>query len=97
MHISLQVSIAIANDLQVRARAFKIILDDVAITDTSFSPRFTQVLSYYLTGQTNPSSFQSIEQKQIAQQQAFQAKYQVEEAKQTKQQKIVAAEGEAES
>jgi prohibitin 2 len=76
-----EVSIAIANDLQVRARAFKIILDDVAITDTSFSPRFTQ----------------SIEQKQIAQQQAFQAKYQVEEAKQTKQQKIVAAEGEAES
>jgi len=76
-----EVSIAIANDLQVRARAFKIILDDVAITDTSFSPRFTQ----------------SIEQKQIAQQQAFQAKYQVDEAKQTKQQKIVAAEGEAES
>lgn len=41
--------------------------------------------------------FQSIEQKQIAQQQAFQARYQVEEAKQTKQQKIVAAQGEAES
>jgi len=76
-----EVSIAIANDLSKRATAFGIVLDDVAITDTSFSPRFTQ----------------SIEQKQIAQQQAFQAKYQVEEAKQTKQQKIVAAEGEAES
>jgi len=76
-----EVSIAIANDLQQRAAQFKIILDDVAITDTSFSPRFTQ----------------SIEQKQIAQQQAFQARYQVEEAKQTKQQKIVAAQGEAES
>jgi len=76
-----EVSIAIANDLQKRAHAFGIVLDDVAITDTSFSPRFTQ----------------SIEQKQIAQQQAFQAKYQVDEAKQTKQQKIVAAEGEAES
>merc|ERR1712193_28622 len=76
-----EVSIAIAIDLQLRARAFKITLDDVAITDTSFSPRFTQ----------------SIEQKQIAQQQAQQARYYVEEAKQTKQQKIVAAQGDAES
>ena len=39
---------------------------------------------------------QSIEQKQIAQQQAFQAQYTVQEAKQTKQEKIVAAQGDAE-
>merc|ERR1711931_4359 len=76
-----EVSLKIKDELIERAKDFQIILDDVAITDTGFSPRFTQ----------------SIEQKQIAQQQAFQAKYQVEEAKQTKQQKIVAAEGEAES
>jgi len=76
-----EVSDAVKYDLIERAKDFHIVLDDVAITDTSFSPRFTQ----------------SIEQKQIAQQQAFQARFTVEEAKQTKQQKIVAAEGEAES
>merc|ERR1719232_154636 len=76
-----EVSLKIKDELIERAKDFQIILDDVAITDTSFSPRFTQ----------------SIEQKQIAQQQAQQARYYVEEAKQTKQQKIVAAQGEAES
>ena len=45
---------------------------------------------------THKPYIQSIEQKQIAQQQAQQAIYTVEEAKQTKLQKIVAAEGEAE-
>jgi len=76
-----EVSLKIKDELVERARDFNIILDDVAITDTGFSPRFTQ----------------SIEQKQIAQQQAFQARYTVEEAKQTKQEKIVQAQGDAES
>jgi len=76
-----EISQHVKDQLIERAQDFNIILDDVAITDTGFSPRFTQ----------------SIEQKQIAQQQAQQAVYTVEEAKQTKLQKIVAAEGEAES
>jgi len=76
-----EVSLKIKDELIERAKDFQIILDDVAITDTGFSPRFTQ----------------SIEQKQIAQQQAFQAQYTVQEAKQTKQEKIVAAQGDAES
>lgn len=72
---------AIRNDLEQRARDFNIILDDVAITDTQFSPLFTQ----------------SIENKQIAQQQAFQAKFIVQQALEEKKQKIVSAEGEAQS
>jgi len=65
----------------MRAKDFSIILDDVAITDTQFSPLFTQ----------------SIEAKQIAQQEAFQARYVVMQAKEEKKQKIVSAEGEAAS
>merc|ERR1712180_398337 len=44
-----EVSNFVRNDLEERSKDFKIILDDVAITDTQFSPLFTQ----------------SIEQKQI--------------------------------
>ncbi|CBY38510.1 unnamed protein product [Oikopleura dioica] len=76
-----KVSDRIRNDLQERARDFHIILDDVAITDTQFSPLFTQ----------------SIENKQIAQQQAFQAKFVVQQAAEEKKQKIINAQGEAES
>jgi len=76
-----EVSAKIRADLEDRAKDFSIILDDVAITDTQFSPLFTQ----------------SIENKQIAQQQAFQAKYTVMQAAEEKKQKIVAAQGEAES
>merc|ERR1711934_660674 len=76
-----KVSDQIRKDLEERARDFHIILDDVAITDTQFSPLFTQ----------------SIENKQIAQQQAFQAKFVVQQAAEEKKQKIVSAEGEAES
>ena len=39
----LQVSLGIRDELVERAKDFQIILDDVAITDTGFSPRFTQV------------------------------------------------------
>merc|ERR1712241_1141910 len=76
-----KVSDRIRKDLEERARDFHIILDDVAITDTQFSPLFTQ----------------SIENKQIAQQQAFQAKFIVQQAMEEKKQKIVSAEGEAQS
>lgn len=76
-----EVSIKIRQDLEDRAREFNLILDDVAITDIAFSPLFTQ----------------AIEQKQIAQQEALRARYTVQQAIQEKQQKIVAAEGEAES
>jgi len=37
------VSLKIKDELIERAKDFQIILDDVAITDTGFSPRFTQV------------------------------------------------------
>jgi len=76
-----KVSDQIRKDLEERARDFHIILDDVAITDTQFSPLFTQ----------------SIENKQIAQQQAFQAKFVVQQAAEEKKQKIINAQGEAES
>merc|ERR1712131_34840 len=76
-----EVSNQIRQDLEMRAKDFSIILDDVAITDTQFSPLFTQ----------------SIEAKQIAQQEAFQARYVVMQAKEEKKQKIVSAEGEAAS
>ena len=36
-------SLKIKDELIERAKDFQIILDDVAITDTGFSPRFTQV------------------------------------------------------
>merc|ERR1711937_1120012 len=62
----------IGQDLEMRAKDFSIILDDVAITDTQFSPLFTQ----------------SIEAKQIAQQEAFQARYVVMQAKEEKKQKL---------
>ncbi|XP_076825225.1 prohibitin-2-like [Clavelina lepadiformis] len=55
------------------------ILDDVAITDLSFSREYTH----------------AVEAKQVAQQDAQRAQYIVERAKQDRQQKIVQAEGEA--
>ena len=78
----------------MRAKDFSIILDDVAITDTQFSPLFTQVCFLPMRPKLNPV-IQSIEAKQIAQQEAFQARYVVMEAKEEKKQKIVSAEGEA--
>ena len=45
VQMNFQVSDRIRMDLQERARDFHIILDDVAITDTQFSPLFTQVSS----------------------------------------------------
>ena len=47
--------------------------------------------------QKNEPPFQSIENKQIAQQQAFQARFVVQQASEEKKQKIINAQGEAES
>jgi len=73
-----QVSLLIRKQLTDRARDFKIILDDVSITELSFGKEYAA----------------AVESKQIAQQEAQRAAYLVEKAKQEKQQKIVQAEGE---
>lgn len=75
------VSNMIRVDLMERARDFDILLDDVSITELSFSPQYTA----------------AVEAKQVAQQEAQRAVFKVEQAKQERQQKIVTAEGEAES
>ncbi|CAF0735943.1 unnamed protein product [Brachionus calyciflorus] len=76
-----QVSILIRNELIQRAKDFDIILDDVSITELSFSPQYSA----------------AVESKQVAQQEAQRAVFLVERAKQERQQKILQAEGEAES
>ncbi|XP_072350973.1 prohibitin-2-like, partial [Scyliorhinus torazame] len=74
-----QVSLLIRRDLTERAKDFNIILDDVAITELSFSKEYTA----------------AVESKQVAQQEAQRAQFMVEKAKQEQRQKIVQAEGEA--
>lgn len=76
-----QVSLMIRRDLTQRAQDFRIILDDVSITELSFGKEYTS----------------AIEAKQVAQQEAQRASFVVEKAKQERQQKIVQAEGEAEA
>lgn len=76
-----QVSNLIRSELIQRAKDFDIILDDVSITELSFSPQYSA----------------AVEAKQVAQQEAQRAVFLVERAKQERQQKIVQAEGEAES
>ncbi len=76
-----QVSTLIRTELIQRAKDFNIILDDVSITELSFSPQYSA----------------AVEAKQVAQQEAQRAVFLVERAKQERQQKIVQAEGEAES
>lgn len=75
------VSNMIRLDLMERAKDFDILLDDVSITELSFSPQYAA----------------AVEAKQVAQQDAQRAVFRVEQAKQERQQKIVLAEGEAES
>ena len=77
-HCLTQVSGLIRKQLTDRARDFGIILDDVSITELSFGKEYAA----------------AVEAKQIAQQEAQRASYQVEKAVQEKQQKIVQAEGE---
>merc|ERR1712050_129222 len=73
-----QVSLLIRRQLTDRAKDFNIILDDVSITELSFGKEYAA----------------AVEAKQIAQQEAQRASYQVEKAVQEEQQKIVQAEGE---
>ncbi|XP_030043392.1 prohibitin-2 [Microcaecilia unicolor] len=74
-----QVSLLIRRELTERAKDFSLILDDVAITELSFSREYTA----------------AVESKQVAQQEAQRAQFLVEKAKQEQKQKIVQAEGEA--
>lgn len=76
-----QVSAKIREILHERLKDFSIELDDVSITDLHFGPEFTR----------------SIEEKQIAQQQAERAKFQVEQAMQDKRSTIIKAKGEAQA
>lgn len=76
-----QVSLMIRKDLTERAKDFHLILDDVSITELSFGKEYTA----------------AVEAKQVAQQEAQRAAFLVEKAIQERQQKIVQAEGEAES
>ncbi|RWS13485.1 prohibitin-2-like protein [Dinothrombium tinctorium] len=75
-----QVSLLVRKELIERARDFNIILDDVSLTELSFSKEYSA----------------AVEAKQVAQQEAQRAAFIVEQAKQERQQKIVQAEGEAE-
>lgn len=68
-------------NFQERALDFNIILDDVAITELAFSPQYSA----------------AVEAKQVAAQEAQRASFLVERAKQQRQEKIVQAEGEAQS
>lgn len=74
-----EVSEQIKRDLMRRCEDFCIVLDDVAITELSFSPQYTM----------------AVERKQVAQQEAQKATFIVEKARQERQEKIVSAEGDA--
>ncbi len=76
-----QVSLLVRKELIERAQDFHLILDDVSITELSFSKEYSA----------------AVESKQVAQQEAQRAAFTVEQAKQERQQKIVQAEGEAEA
>ncbi|VDN91194.1 unnamed protein product [Brugia pahangi] len=76
-----QVSLLVRKGLIERALDFNIILDDVAITELAFSPQYSA----------------AVEAKQVAAQEAQRASFLVERAKQQRQEKIVQAEGEAQS
>ncbi|EPY89785.1 prohibitin-2 [Camelus ferus] len=76
-HPAPQVSLLIRRELTERAKDFSLILDDVAITELSFSREYTA----------------AVEAKQVAQQEAQRAQFLVEKAKQEQRQKIVQAEG----
>jgi prohibitin 1 len=76
-----QVSQEIRDRLKERAGHYFLKLNDVAITDLSFSPEFTS----------------AIERKQIAQQEAEKAKYVVQKTEQERLAVVIRAEGEAEA
>ena len=74
-----EVSLRIKRDLESRAEDFRIEIQDCAITHLEFSKEFSK----------------AVEDKQIAQQEAEQAKFLVQLAIQDKKSKIIQAEGEA--
>ncbi|GMS83212.1 hypothetical protein PENTCL1PPCAC_5387, partial [Pristionchus entomophagus] len=76
-----QVSLMVSKALRERALDFNIILDDVSLTELTFSPVYSA----------------AVEAKQVAAQEAQRATFIVERAKQQRLEKIVQAEGEAES
>ncbi|KAG7440869.1 uncharacterized protein BT62DRAFT_566052 [Guyanagaster necrorhizus] len=76
-----QVSRLVREHLTERATKFNLILDDVSITHVAFSPEFTH----------------AVEAKQVAQQTALRAAFQVDQAVQEKESIIVRASGEAQS
>lgn len=80
-HVAHQVSRLIRTQLMARAKDFNIVLDDVSITDLSFSKEYTA----------------AVEAKQVAQQEAQRAQFIVEKAKQDKKEAIVKADGEAQA
>lgn len=75
------VSQAIRENLTERAQRFNVELDDVSITELRFGREFTQ----------------SVERKQVAQQEAEQARYVVEQAEYDKQANIIRTEGDGEA
>uniref|UniRef100_A0A914DRD1 Prohibitin n=1 Tax=Acrobeloides nanus TaxID=290746 RepID=A0A914DRD1_9BILA len=76
-----QVSLLVRKGLIERAADFDIILDDVALTELTFSPQYSA----------------AVEAKQVAAQEAQRASFYVEKAIQERQQKIVQAEGETQA
>ena len=76
-----QVSNLVRRNLMARASEFKLVLDDVSITDLRFGREFTH----------------AVEQKQVAQQEAERARFLVDKAKQDKRSIIIKAAGEAKS
>lgn len=75
------VSSRIRDQLQIRAREFNLILDDVSITHLNFSKDFSK----------------AIEDKQVAEQNAERAKFLVMKAEQEKEALIVRSEGDSEA
>ncbi|KAK3674546.1 Prohibitin-2, subunit of the prohibitin complex (Phb1p-Phb2p) [Recurvomyces mirabilis] len=76
-----QVSRMVRDNLVRRAARFNIMVDDVSLTQLSFSPEFTA----------------AVEAKQVAQQEAQRAAFVVDKARQEKQATVVRAQGEARS
>jgi len=76
-----EVSRLVRRNLTERALDFHIKIEDCSITHLSFGPEYTR----------------AIESKQVAQQDAERAKYQVEQATQDKKSMVIAAQGEAEA
>jgi len=75
------VSRLVRDNLVRRAARFNLLLDDVSLTQLSFSPEFTA----------------AVEAKQVAQQEAQRAAFIVDKARQEKQATVVRAQGEARS